>query len=239
MANQPKRKIVTKKHMARQEREERQTRFIIYGSIAIVAVVLILVGIALLDIYILTPNKPVSVVNDEEILSSDYQDQLQTVAVEKPGRAVNPRFETSAEDGETMLRERVEALLNTDPSNVFISSQEVFSDPDAYFIINWERKDKYESGHIPGAIRYKPQGTLGIPSEMGSLPTDQTIVLYCGTGMSSAFAASYLRLFGYDARSLKYGNNSFMHRKMLDERETLSWHPFTEETPGNYEYLKF
>jgi parvulin-like peptidyl-prolyl isomerase len=73
MANQPKRKIVTKKHMARQEREERQTRFIIYGSIAIVAIVIILVGIALLDIYVLTPDKPVAVVNGDKISTSDYQ----------------------------------------------------------------------------------------------------------------------------------------------------------------------
>lgn len=73
MANQPKRKIVTKKHMARQEREERQTRFIIYGSIAIVAVVIILVSIALLDIYIFTPDKPVAIVNGDKISTSDYQ----------------------------------------------------------------------------------------------------------------------------------------------------------------------
>jgi foldase protein PrsA len=73
MANQPKRKIVTKKHMARQEREERQTRFIIYGSIAIVAVVIILVSIALLDIYIFTPDKPVAVVNGDKISTSDFQ----------------------------------------------------------------------------------------------------------------------------------------------------------------------
>jgi foldase protein PrsA len=73
MANQPKRKIVTKKHMARQEREERQTRWIIYGSVAIVAIVILLVGIALLDIYILTPDKSVAVVNGEEISTRDYQ----------------------------------------------------------------------------------------------------------------------------------------------------------------------
>ncbi len=52
MAKQEKQKIVSKKHMARQEREEIQTRYILYGSIAIIAVVLILVGIALVDIYI-------------------------------------------------------------------------------------------------------------------------------------------------------------------------------------------
>ena len=73
MANQPKRKIVTKKHMARQEREDRQMRWIIYGSIAIVAIVILLVVIALLDIYILTPDKSVAVVNGDEISTRDYQ----------------------------------------------------------------------------------------------------------------------------------------------------------------------
>ena len=31
------------------------------------------------------------------------------------------------------------------------------ADPGKYFIINLERKDKYDDGHIPGAIRYKPE----------------------------------------------------------------------------------
>jgi len=73
MANPEKQKKVTKKHMARQEREARQTRLIIYGSIAILVIVAILVGVALVDIYILTPNKPVAVVNGEKISSDDYQ----------------------------------------------------------------------------------------------------------------------------------------------------------------------
>jgi len=73
MANQEKQKIVTKKHMARQEREARQTRLIIYGTIAILVVVTILVGLALADVYIITPNRPVAVVNGEKISAEDYQ----------------------------------------------------------------------------------------------------------------------------------------------------------------------
>jgi rhodanese-related sulfurtransferase len=145
---------------------------------------------------------------------------------------------TSAETGEELLRKRVEILLTTAHSDIFISSKVLLEDPGQYFIINFERKDKYEAGHIPGAYRYKQQGTLGIPSEMATLPVDSPILLYCGTGMSSAFAVAYLRLFGYDARSLSYGNNSFMHQKMIDERESLSWHPFTSDIPGEYPYVK-
>jgi rhodanese-related sulfurtransferase len=173
----------------------------------------------------------------EGIISGRYEDRLETQTHEKPAEANQPGFQASGKTGEEILRERVETLLQLSGNEIFISAEEVFADPGKYFIINWERRDKYEAGHIPGAIRYKPQGTLGIPSEMGTLPPGRTIVLYCGTGMSSAFAAAYLRLFGYDARSLIYGNNSFMHGKMLEEQAELSWQPFTEATPGDFPYV--
>ena len=174
----------------------------------------------------------------DRFISSEYQARLVSEISAKPASDKQPPLKSGSGNGEEILRERVSILLSQSPKDIFISSKTVFEDPEQYFVINWERKDKYEAGHIPGAIRYKPQGTLGIPAEMGTLPSDQTIVLYCGTGMSSAFAAGYLRMFGYDARSLSYGNNSFMHQKMLDEKETLSWHPFTENIQQDLPYVK-
>ena len=122
---------------------------------------------------------------------------------------------------------------------IFLSQQdEVFSNPEKYYIINLERKDKYEDGHIPGAIRYKPEGTLGYTEEMASIPADKTVVVYCGTGHNSGFATAYLRLFGYDARTLKYGNNSFMYDKMVSQRAALSWLPFTTADVNSFEVVK-
>ncbi len=171
-------------------------------------------------------------------ISSEYRDRLSTEDHPKPPSRNQPVLQSTAATGEALLRERVSSLLNEGSKGIFASNEEVFSDPGEYFIINLERKDKYDSGHIPGAIRYKQQGFLGIPSEMGTLPVDKPIILYCGTGMTSAFAVAYLRLFGYDARSLSYGNNGFMHAKMLEEQEELSWHPFTESTPHDYPYAR-
>ncbi len=173
----------------------------------------------------------------DRIISSEFQDRLSTVSSPKPGTARQPVLTSTATTGEEILRERVSRLLSQGTKDVFIRSDEIFADPDNYFIINFERRDKYESGHIPGAVRYKQQGTLGIPAMMGTLPVDRTIVLYCGTGMSSSFAVAYLRLFGYDARSLKYGNHSFMYRKMLEEKDRLSWNTFSESTPGEFPYV--
>jgi rhodanese-related sulfurtransferase len=170
-------------------------------------------------------------------VSSDYQDQLVTEPSPKPPSTYQPVLQTTGTTGEEILHERVRAALSKDNGPIFIDQEPVFANPQDYFIINFERKDKYESGHIPGAIRYKPQGTLGIPSEMSTIPNDRTIVVYCGTGHNSQFAVAYLRLFGYDARSMTYGNDGFMHQKMMDEREKLSWHPFTDEDIQDFPYV--
>jgi rhodanese-related sulfurtransferase len=73
---------------------------------------------------------------------------------------------------------------------------------------------------------------------MSTIPLDKTIVVYCGTGHSSAFATAYLRLFGYDARTLRYGNNSFMHNRMIAKKEALSWLPFSEADVNNFPVVK-
>lgn len=73
MAKREKQKIVSKKHLARREREERQARFIIIATIVVVAAVVILVGFAAVQALVITPNQPVAVVNGEKILTNDYQ----------------------------------------------------------------------------------------------------------------------------------------------------------------------
>ena len=116
---------------------------------------------------------------------------------QKGCRSLKTGLTTGAEIGVARFRK----LFEEGTGNILITSGEVFSNPQKYYIINLERKDKYEDGHIPGAIRYKPEGTLGFFAEMASIPVDKTVVVYCGTGHNSSFATAYLRLFGYDART--------------------------------------
>ena len=51
---------------------------------------------------------------------------------------------------------------------------------------------------------------LALTAYLKTLPTDKTIVVYCYTGQNSASIAAYLRLMGYDAKSLKFGANSMI-----------------------------
>jgi rhodanese-related sulfurtransferase len=171
-------------------------------------------------------------------LSEKYESQLETKTNEKPPVKGMPELLTGFSTGREISDARFAKVFSEGIGNVFITSDEVFSNPDKYFIINLERKDKYDDGHIPGAVRYKPEGTLGIPEEMASIPLDKTIVVYCGTGHNSAFATAYLHLFGYDARTLKYGNNSFMHDRMIKHKAALSWLPFTVADVNDFPVVK-
>jgi rhodanese-related sulfurtransferase len=171
-------------------------------------------------------------------VSGRFETNLETKVNEKPAGKGMPELNTGKTTGEEIGYARFHKLFEEGTGNILITSDEVFPDPKKYYIINLERKDKYEDGHILGATRYKPEATLGFTDEMASIPTDKTVVVYCGTGHNSGFATAYLRLFGYDARTLKYGNNSFMYDKMIRQRVSLSWLPFTDAEVNNFETVK-
>ncbi len=171
-------------------------------------------------------------------LSGRYESMLDTTTTAKPQAKGMPEMNTGFATGSEIADARFEKVFAGGSENVLISVDEVIKDPSRYFIINLDRKDKYEDGHIPGAVRYKPDATLSFTDEMTTIPFDRTVVVYCGTGHNSAFATAFLRLMGYDARTLKYGNNSFMYNRMEEKRNTLSWLPFDMSDVNDFETVK-
>lgn len=171
-------------------------------------------------------------------VSGRYEANLETKVNERSPALEMPELKTGLTAGDQIGTARFKKLFEEGSANVIVTADEVFGNPQKYYIINLERKDKYENGHIPGAVRYKPEGTLGFPEEMGSIPVDKTVVVYCGTGHNSGFATAFLRLFGYDARTLQYGNNGFMYNKMVKEKAALSWLPFTSADVNDFEVVK-
>jgi rhodanese-related sulfurtransferase len=170
--------------------------------------------------------------------SSDNQSNLETTVNSKSAAKGMPVLNTGLLTGEEIANHRFDLMFKAGLDEVMIDASTVFAYPADYYIINYDRRDKYESGHIPGAVRYKPGATLSIVNEMSTIPVDKTIVVYCGTGHNSGFVTAYLRLFGYDARTLRYGNNGFMYEKMMADRATLSWLPFTSVDISDYDFIK-
>lgn len=73
MAKKPKTFITTKKHQARLEREQRQTRFILIGMAVVLLLVIGSIGYGFLDQQYLQKIKPVSTVNGVKIKTLDFQ----------------------------------------------------------------------------------------------------------------------------------------------------------------------
>jgi peptidyl-prolyl cis-trans isomerase D len=73
MAKGQKSQIVTKKHLARQQRERIQNRYILMTSIAIIVIVVGLIGYGIIQQYILQPQQPVAKVANNVITTKQFQ----------------------------------------------------------------------------------------------------------------------------------------------------------------------
>ncbi len=79
MPKTPRQKIISKKHLARIERERRQTRYIVIGSIAIILLVVGSIGYGILQQNVLEPAKPVAIVNGDKISAREFEENVRYI----------------------------------------------------------------------------------------------------------------------------------------------------------------
>lgn len=142
---------------------------------------------------------------------NDYATQFVTTETAKAEAGDYPVLTTGLETAEEVLDAQITAVLAEGFGAAAVSSTEVFGALDNYYIVNYWSPAHYALGHIPGAIQYTPNESLLTTADLSTLPTDKTIAVYCYTGQTSAFVAAYLRVLGYDAKSLKFGVNGMAH----------------------------
>ena len=59
---------------------------------------------------------------------------------------------------------------------------------------------------------------MALDADLKTLPTNKQVVVYCWTGQTSANLAAYLRVIGYDAKSLTYGANGMIYDKLSSHK---------------------
>jgi len=155
-------------------------------------------------------------------ISNKYANALETTDNPKGKEYAYPEIKTGEHCGAEVLAARAKTVLNTPFHKLKISADRAFSDS-SFYIVNYWTKDKYLKGHIPGAIQYTPKVDLNDTTFLKTLPTDKKILVYGFTGQTSAFIVAYLRLLGYNAFTVGFGANSFMH-DILVKRQ--NWHGF-------------
>ena len=156
-------------------------------------------------------------------IGNTYAASLVTDITAKAEAGNFPKLETGEEDGEAILRARVEAVFAEGFGEAKVSAATVFGATDNYYIVNYWSDYDYAWGHIPTAIQYATKASLTSDTFLKTLPTDKTIAVYCYTGQTSAHVAAYLRVLGYDAKSILFGVNGMSYDAMPGTR-------FIEET---------
>ncbi len=73
------------------------------------------------------------------------------------------------------------------------------------FLLDVREPAEFASGHIEGAVNVSVKE---LPRRIGELPQDRDLkmVAYCASGIRSAYATMFLRVYGYkDVRTLEHG----------------------------------
>ena len=155
-------------------------------------------------------------------VSNKYANKLETTNNPKGKKVAFPEINTGEHCGAEILHARAVTVLNTPFSKLKINADRAFTDS-SFYIINYWPEAKYNKGHIPGAVQYTPKQDLNDTTFLNTLPTDKKILVYCFTGQNAAFTIAYLRLLGYNAFTLGFGANSFMHSDLVARS---NWHGF-------------
>ncbi len=166
-----------------------------------------------------------------------YASQFSTTSTDKNPAGELPLIETGKKTGEEILRARIDQLLADEGNSAFgnsaVKASDVFASLDKYYVVNYWVKAEYDLGHIPGAVQFDPAepSDFAFSKYLNTLPTDKEVVVYCYTGQTSAHMAAYLRILGYDGRSLVYGVNSMSYDIMIKNQ-------FTSAETHDYELVK-
>ncbi len=162
-------------------------------------------------------------------ISDKYASKLETKDNPKLPKSSLPEIKTGKTLGYDILEERAKEVLKK--SDFIIKIDKLMQNPSDYYIINYWPEYNYQKGHLPGAVQYTPKQSLSRDADLLTLPKDKKIVVYCYTGQHAAMVVAYLQVLGYDAYTLAYGANSFMHSKLTSLK---IGHAFTRKEIKNY-----
>jgi rhodanese-related sulfurtransferase len=161
--------------------------------------------------------------------SDKYASKLETKDNPKASKTTLPDIKTGKTIGYDILEERAKSVLKE--GKFLLSVDELMKNPSDYYIVNYWPEYNYKKGHLPGAVQYTPKQSLSRNADLLSLPKNKKIAVYCYTGQHAAFVVAYLQILGYDAYSISYGANSFMHSKLSSMK---IGHGFTASQIKNY-----
>jgi len=157
-------------------------------------------------------------------VSNDHVLMKESTSNAKNATDILPKIETGFDNGADILAARIAEVEAAGFSALSTTGSQAVSNRESWYIMNYWKESDYTNGHIEGAVMYDPTATVNPFTQAGdllTLPSDlsQTIVVYCYTGQTSAFIATYLNVLGYtNVKTLKFGVNNLWEATMPGTR---------------------
>jgi rhodanese-related sulfurtransferase len=161
---------------------------------------------------------------------SDFVDQLETTANPMPEKGAFPKISTGKTEASEILKERVRKAFETPYKDFITKVEDVFATPTNFYIVNYVNDEKYNYGHVPGAVKYEPGASMASTTNLYTLPIDKKVLINCETGQSAAYVVAYLNVLGYDVANLAYGANSYMNSVLVEK----NWNGFSNAEIKNF-----
>lgn len=147
-------------------------------------------------------------------------------------------------DSELSINEKTKKRIYSLMKEPFTGFINVTSFSDGSYIVCFASKNLYFSkipgiGHPENAVHYRPppiNSDLRSVSNLQTLPNDRPIILYSYSGQLSSYAVAYLRLLGYNAKTLSFGTNGLYYSSML-AIPIFDLFTFTSSKIMNYPYV--
>lgn len=117
-----------------------------------------------------------------------------------------PVLETGYDNGSSILDQQISDVIAAGFGAASKSGSDVITNPGGYFINNYFSEADYTGfGHFDGAYRimesFSPE----------KIDPAAEVLTYCYTGQTSALISGYLRVLGYNAKTITFGMNGLYH----------------------------
>ena len=155
-------------------------------------------------------------------------------------------FENPDDPIETKTKERIKRIISEGFENGIQYKNNLFGTSNEYLVCYGSARLYYargegplaELGHNASAAFYMsdPLYELRAVNSLQTLPVDNRIIAYDETGQLSACVAAYLRVLGYDARTLLFGGNQLIYDRMIGDPDIGSF-AFDITDIKNYPYV--
>lgn len=193
-----------------------------------------------------------------------YESDLFTnLSYSKHSKTFLPKIDSELNSIEDLLQDRIKKLLEEDfpESNLSNESSNTigpryvdymntgtnytvcFGTPDLYYI--GKTGDPGNPGHPIVSVFYNSgylKSDLKSTTDLQTMPTDKTIYVYSYSGQRSAMLVAYLKLLGYNAKSILFGGHSMFARRfspnILAYAPGLAQFAYNTNKIKSYPYVK-